>query len=112
MHVNQRDIVLVDFPYSSFDKSKIRPALVVSHERYNRSRRDCIIVPLTTSKKPARYIHPKSPRAIETGVLLRPSGVRFDRLICISQTRILQVIARMGSASLPSTLQLIKKLFS
>ena len=48
--ISQRDIVLISFPFSDLKSSKVRPVLVLSHDKYNRKFEDFIAVPLTNIK--------------------------------------------------------------
>ena len=43
------DVVLVEFVFSDESGMKLRPALVVSSERYHRSRQEVIVVAITTN---------------------------------------------------------------
>lgn len=43
------DIVLVDFVFSDESGMKLRPALIVSSERYHRARQDVITAAITTN---------------------------------------------------------------
>ncbi|MDG7043262.1 MAG: type II toxin-antitoxin system PemK/MazF family toxin, partial [Nitrososphaerota archaeon] len=45
--LSQRDIVLLSFPFSDLKSSKVRPAIVMSNDGYNRSSEDFIAVPIT-----------------------------------------------------------------
>ena len=36
MHTNQKEVVLLPYPFSNFENMKVRPALVVSNDIFNR----------------------------------------------------------------------------
>ena len=48
MIANQKEIVLLPYPFSDLEGSKVRPAIVVSNDFFNKKSADCIAVPLTT----------------------------------------------------------------
>lgn len=50
-HIEQGDIVLIDFPFSDRSATKRRPALVVSSSLYHQSYPDIILVPITSRAK-------------------------------------------------------------
>jgi mRNA interferase MazF len=52
--VNQRSIILVPFPYSDQSGSKVRPALVLSNDHFNKHD-DVIICALTSNIKERPY---------------------------------------------------------
>ena len=48
---SEKDIVLVDFEYTEGTGSKKRPALVISSDRYNKSRQEIIVLAITSNIK-------------------------------------------------------------
>src|SRR3989338_543091 len=55
MNINQKDVVLLRYPFTNLEGMKVRPALVVSNESFNKKSDDCIMVPLTTVIKDEPY---------------------------------------------------------
>jgi mRNA interferase MazF len=53
--ISQRDIVLLSFQFSELQSSKVRPAIVLSNDRYNRRSEDFVAVPLTSNLKLRDY---------------------------------------------------------
>ena len=45
-------IVLVPFPFTSLTRSKQRPAVVISRERYNRAKPDIVVMAVTSQIRP------------------------------------------------------------
>lgn len=41
------DVVLVDFPFTSLQQTKRRPAAIVSSDRFNQAGRDLVLIPVT-----------------------------------------------------------------
>jgi len=50
--INQRDIILIPFPFSDLSESKIRPALVVSNNIYNSQSLDIVVTAITSNLSP------------------------------------------------------------
>ncbi len=50
------DVVLVPFPFTNQAESKKRPAVVVSHENYNRTRPDIVVMAITSQLRPGRAL--------------------------------------------------------
>ena len=55
MIINQKEIVLLPFPFSDLEVTRVRPGLVVSNDELNKKSEDCIMVPLTTVIKDEPY---------------------------------------------------------
>ncbi len=44
LRLSQRDIILIPFPFSDLAGSKVRPALVISNNAYNKKYLDAVVV--------------------------------------------------------------------
>ena len=55
MNAKQKEIVLLPYPFSNLKETKVRPALIISNDFFNKKSDDCIMVPLTTIIKEEPY---------------------------------------------------------
>jgi mRNA-degrading endonuclease toxin of MazEF toxin-antitoxin module len=85
--------VLVEYPFSDLQASKVRPALVVSNDEVNRSE-DCIVVSITSVNRP--FSIPIADDDLSDGILYRQSFVRTDHINTISQA---VIKTRIGALS-------------
>jgi mRNA interferase MazF len=69
------DIVLVPFPFTDQSATKKRPAVVVSSATYHRSRRDLIIMAVTSQVRPGTFGEVKLADWKAAG-LIKPSVVK------------------------------------
>ena len=93
--ISQRDIVLLSFPFSNLQSSKVRPAIVLSNHRYNRRSEDFVAVPLTSNLKLRDYTILITNRELESGNLIVNSKVKVDRVFSVSQRLIRMKIGRV-----------------
>ena len=49
--ISQRQIVLLNFQFSGLKIFKVRPAIVLSNDEYNKKSKDVVVVPLTSNLK-------------------------------------------------------------
>lgn len=56
MKYNQRDIVLVNYPFTDLKGSKVRPALIISNKRVNKTG-DYIFIMITSQKLRENFLH-------------------------------------------------------
>jgi mRNA interferase MazF len=78
----QRDIVLIPFPYSDLTGAKQRPALIISNEKLNKTQdRICCLV---TTNKPKESILIKKD-SFEKGKLPFKSWIKPQRLFTIHE---------------------------
>ncbi|MEK6973137.1 MAG: type II toxin-antitoxin system PemK/MazF family toxin [archaeon] len=53
--MKQKSVILTRFPFTNLRDYKIRPAVIVSNEKYNKSHSDFIICPITTKQTMADF---------------------------------------------------------
>jgi mRNA interferase MazF len=53
--ISQRDVVLLSFPFSDLRAKKVRPAIVISNDGYNRRSEDILVVPTTSNLRIKEY---------------------------------------------------------
>ena len=83
--VYQRDVVLLSFPFSNLQTSKVRPAIVLSNDSYNRRSEDFIAVPLTSNLRLKDYVVSVTNSELERGKLIVDSKAKVDRVFRVSQ---------------------------
>lgn len=85
MNLKQKDLVLLPYPYSNLHDQKVRPALVMSNESFNKRSPDCIVVPLTSVIKddPSSILISQSD--MDEGNLIRPSRIRADKIFNVEK---------------------------
>jgi mRNA-degrading endonuclease toxin of MazEF toxin-antitoxin module len=93
--VSQRDIVLLSFPFSDLKSSKVRPALVLSNNGYNRKFEDFIAVPLTTNLSLREYSIVVTNNNLENGRLIIDSSIKVDRIFSVSKKLVRMNIGRI-----------------
>lgn len=93
--VSQRDIVLLSFPFSDLQTSKVRPAIVISNDRHNRRSEDFVAVPLTSNLKYRDYAILVTNEALEKGNLIVDSKAKVDRIFSVSERLVRMNIGRV-----------------
>ena len=90
---NQKDIVLIPFPYSDLTGSKQRPALIISNEKLNKSEdRICCLI---TSSEPTEGIQITNNDYLE-GKLPFKSWIKPYRIFTISSKIIKKKICTLN----------------
>lgn len=97
MNVQQRDIVLLPYPFSNLEGTKVRPALIVSNDLFNKKSSDCIMVPLTTVIKDEPYSLIINQEDLSSGKLLKSSRIRADKIFTVEKNLIVMKIGIINS---------------
>ncbi|MBS3098813.1 type II toxin-antitoxin system PemK/MazF family toxin [Candidatus Pacearchaeota archaeon] len=77
------------YPFSNQEGSKVRPAIIVSNNNFNKRCEDCVMVPLTTVIKDEPFSLILTQDNIESGKLLKRSRIRIDKIFTIKKTSLL-----------------------
>lgn len=83
--MKQGDLVWIRFPFSDLERSKVRPALVVSRDAYNQSHDDLVVCAVTSNLEPDPYKVPVSSDDLARGRLPIPSMVRADKILQVER---------------------------
>ena len=86
------DIVLVSFPFTDQSASKQRPAVVVSSEAYHQTRRDLIIMAVTSQLRPTQGVGDVQLKDWQAAGLLKSSAIKP----VIATIELTLVVKRLG----------------
>ena len=93
--MNQQDLVWVNLPFSDLRQSKVRPALVVSNNSYNKSNPDVVICAVTSKLKESKYSVPVDNKDLSSGSLPIKSRVRADKILQIEKDLVIRPFAKL-----------------
>jgi mRNA interferase MazF len=107
MNVSRGDVVLVDFPFASGIAQKLRPAVVVQNDVFNRRLATTILAPITSNTRhmnePTQVaVDPATPDGSRTG-LLKLSAIKCENLATV-ETRLVR--RKIGVTPTPIVAQL------
>lgn len=108
--MKQQDLVWVRLPFSDFEESKVRPAVVVSNNYYNRSNRDVVVCAVTSNTEPKPFSVVIRQENISSGKLPVESKVRADKILQIEKSLIASSFARIDDAAFDSVVAELVKL--
>ena len=98
--INQRDIILIPFPFSDLSSSKVRPALVVSNNRYNNQGHDVVVLAITSNLSLNPYKVFVNQSDLDTGFIPLKSAIRVDKPFSVLQDKVLKVLGTLTSKKL------------
>jgi mRNA interferase MazF len=97
--MNKWDVVVLSYPFTDLSAAKVRPALVISPDSYNRSSQDAVFVLITTNtsrRGPFDFILQTSHAEFATTGLRFDSAVRIDKIFTLSNKLVVRPIGRFG----------------
>ena len=93
--VQQRDLVLLPYPFSDLKTTKVRPAIVISNNTYNNQSEDTILVPLTTNLNLRKHAIALTTDKLEKGYLIKESKIKVDRILSVKQDLVRKIIGQV-----------------
>jgi mRNA interferase MazF len=105
MNVEQKDIVLLPFPFSNMINEKVRPAIIISNNNYNNKSEDILAVAVTSVIKDEPYSIIIEQKDLKDGKLITKSRIRVDKIFSVEKRIVLK---RIGSIN-EKTFEKIKK---
>lgn len=109
--INQKDIVLIRFPFSDLSGSKVRPAVVVSNDGYNGRSLDVIVLAMTSNLALSLLKVFVENTDLDSGTLPVKSAVRVDKPFSALQTSILKVQAKLSAAKFAEVQRAFQNIF-
>jgi len=88
LKVKQREIILINFPFSDLTGAKVRPALVISNNRYNQTSLDTVVLAITSNLSLHSYKILIEMQDLENGSLPVKSAIRVDKPFSVLQTKV------------------------
>lgn len=110
MSYNQKEIILLHFPFSDLSTTKKRPALVVSNNNFNQKHDDLICCLITTNLEPDHDCVIIKPKDLENGKLYFTSKIKPYRLFTAGKKIVEKKIATLNAAKFKETTQKLKKI--
>ena len=100
MKVKRGDVVLLSFPFSDGDATKVRPALVVQDNDLNKRLNSTVVAMITTHRPSMTAAHVTISLDTDAGRasgLLHDSTVKCHNLFTIHQSKIMRSIGKLPS---------------
>jgi mRNA interferase MazF len=107
---NQREIVLVPFPYSDLSSTKRRPVLIVSNNLYNASFPDILVCVITSNLYKDDYSVELDNNDLDMGMLPELSVIKCHKLFTIDQTRIVKRFSLIKEKKFEEVIIVLQKL--
>ncbi|MBN8576405.1 MAG: type II toxin-antitoxin system PemK/MazF family toxin [Cyclobacteriaceae bacterium] len=106
MLFQQRDIVLIHFPFTDLTQTKLRPALIISSNKIGISDFVCIQITSKVSRD-STYLHLED-KMLE-GKLALASGLRLHKIFCLNNKLIIHKIAAITPEAFQSVIQALNQ---
>ena len=93
--MNQRDLLLVPFPFSDQSGRKKRPVIVISNDDFNESSDDLIVVGVTSNISKDKYSFLLDNNDLEEGKLITKCCIKCENILKIDKKLIIRKIGKL-----------------
>jgi len=111
MKFSQKDLVLLPYPFSNLKGVKVRPALVISGDKFNFKSRDLVMVPLTSVIRDEPFSIVIEQENLSSGKLVKTSRVRTAKVFCIDRGLIKMKIGRLENDCFGKVMKEVLRVF-
>ncbi len=93
--IEQRDLLLVPFPFSDQSGKKVRPVIVISNNDFNKYSEDILVVGVTTNISKDKYTVNLRNNDLEIGSLFATCCIKAENLLKIDKELIIKKIGKI-----------------
>ncbi len=87
---------MLSFPFSDLKSTKVRPAVVLSGSKYNKTSQDIIAVPITSNLKVGQFDILIKNKDLEKGKLIVDSKIKTDKIFSVEKRFIQKNLGRIN----------------
>ena len=107
--IEQRDLLLVPFPFSDQSGRKVRPVIVISNDEFNKSSDDVIVIGVTSNILKDKYTINLTNNALDEGKLSTNCFIKTENLLKLDKELIIKKIGKINKETLK---KILDKLFT
>ena len=110
--IQQRDILLVSFPFSDQSGKKVRPVVVLSNDVFNGHSDDLLVAFVTSVIKGDAYSVALSTADIEEGILHDACCIKAESILKLDKKLVIKKIGRVKKGRFSEILRVIWQILS
>ncbi len=98
--IEQRDLLLVPFPFSDQSGRKVRPVIVISNKDFNDHSDDILVVGVTSNITKDKYTLYLANKDLEEGKLITKCFIKFENILKIDKELVIKKIGKIKNDKL------------
>src|SRR3972149_2834248 len=108
--MNQREILLVPFPFSDQSGRKVRPVIVVSNDSFNNRSEDVIVVGVTSNIAKDKYSLGLSNNDLEEGRLFTKCSIKVENILRLEKGLVIKKIGKINKIKFNEIISILDKI--
>src|SRR3989338_6434428 len=108
--IEQRDLLLVPFPFSDQSGKKVRPVIVISNASFNEHSQDILVVGVTSNISKDRHTIRLASQDLEEGNLSAVCCVKCENILKIATRLVIKKIGKVGEPTFKKIIDNIQEI--
>ena len=109
--INQRDILLVPFPFSDQSGKKVRPVTVISNDEFNKFSADIIIVGITSNISKDKYTISLDNYGLEEGKI-ELCCIKVENILRLDKSLVIKKIGKLNKSKFKEIKSILNNIFN
>jgi len=110
--IEQKDLLLVPFPFSDQKGRKVRPVVVMSNNEFNINSDDILVAGVTSNISKDKYTISLTNKDLDEGKLLTPCCIKAENILKIDKSIIIKKIGKIKKDRLDLIRKIILEIIS
>ncbi len=108
--VEQKDLLLVPFPFSDQSGRKVRPVIVISNNEFNDNSEDIVVIGITSNMSKDRYSLSLTNKDLESGNLITDCYIKVGNILKLDKELIIKKIGKIKSQKFDQVKEIVVKI--
>ena len=105
--MEQRDLLLVPFPFSDQSGRKVRPVIVISNNKFNQYSEDILVVGVTSNISKDEYSINVTSKDLEEGKIFTQCCIKVENLLKVDKELIVKKIGKIKKEKLKAVIDIL-----
>lgn len=110
--MEQRDLLLVPFPFSDQSGRKVRPVVVISNTDFNEHSEDLLVVGVTSNISKDKYTLGLINNDLEEGKLITPCCIKVENILRLDKELIIKKIGKIKKEKFKNIIRILLEIIS
>ena len=93
--IEQRDLLLVPFPFSDQSGRKVRPVIAISNNEFNLNSEDIIVIGVTSNISKDKYTIHLTNNSLDEGKFFTPCYIKVENILKLDKDLIIKKIGKI-----------------
>jgi len=110
--IEQRDLLLVPFPFSDQSGKKVRPVIVISNNDFNIASEDIIVVGVTSNISKDKYTINLTDKDLDEGKLHTNCCIKIENILKLDKELIVKKIGKINKNTFKEIVSKLNEIIS